>query len=40
MVKDRKGKDRPIGFSKKALQKKVKRNFKRKNRGKGSSRNV
>jgi len=40
MAKDKKGKDRPIGFSKKALQKKEKRNLARKNRGKKGSRNV
>ena len=40
MVKDRKGKDKPVGFSKKALQKKEKRNLKRKNRGKKGSRNI
>lgn len=40
MVKDRKGKDRPIGFSKQAIKKKEKRNLKRKNRGKRGSRNV
>jgi hypothetical protein len=39
MVKDKKGVARPVGFSKKALQKKEKRNLKRKARGKGS-RNV
>ena len=40
MVKDRKGKDRPIGFTKKAIKKREKRNIKRKNRGKRGSRNV
>ena len=40
MVADKKGKDRPVGFSKKALKKKEKRNLKRKNRGKKGSRNV
>jgi len=39
MAKDKKGKDRPIGFSKKAIKKREKRNLKRKSRGKGS-RNV
>jgi len=36
MVKDRRGVERPVGFSKKALKKKEKRNLKRKLRGKGS----
>lgn len=39
MAKDKKGIDRPVGFSKKALRKKEKRNLKRKARGKGG-RNV
>jgi len=40
MAADKKGKDRPVGFSKKALKKKEKRNLKRKNRGKKGSKNV
>lgn len=40
MVKDRKGAERPTGFSKKALKKREKRNLTRKNRGKKGSRNV
>lgn len=40
MAKDKKGANRPIGFSKKALKKKEKRNLKRKGRGKKGSRNV
>jgi len=40
MAKDKRGIARPVGFSKKALQKKEKRNLKRKNRGKKGSRNV
>jgi len=40
MAADKRGKDRPIGFSKKALKKREKRNLKRKNRGKRGSRNV
>jgi len=39
MSRSKKGMERPIGFSKKALQKKEKRNLKRKNRGKKGSKN-
>jgi len=40
MGRSKKGPDRPVGFSKKALKKKEKRNLERKNRGKKGSRNV
>jgi len=40
MAKDKKGVERPIGFSKKALRMKEKRDLARKNRGKKGSRNV
>ena len=39
MGRSKKGTERPVGFSKKALQKKEKRNLKRKGRGKKGSRN-